>query len=110
MTKSEVRALLMAKAHLHSRARVLDIGGGTGSLSVEARLLCPRGEVVVIERDEEALEVLRANLDRFGLTDVRVVPGEAPETWAGLGLFDRVFVGGSGGRLEDILTLVPSIL
>lgn len=110
MTKSEVRALLMAKAHLHPRARVLDIGGGSGSLSVEARLLCPGGEVAVIEKDEAALAMLRANLYRFRLSDVRVIPGEAPEAWEGLGLFDRVFIGGSGGRLGDILELLPSIL
>ena len=110
MTKSEVRALVMAKAHLHPGARVLDIGGGSGSLSIEACLLCPQGEVVTIERDEAALALVRANLDHFGLADVRVVAGEAPEAWEGLGLFDRVFIGGSGGRLGDILDLLPSIL
>ncbi len=110
MTKSEVRVLLMAKAHLYPEARVLDVGAGTGSLSVEARLLCTRGEVVAIEKDQAALEVLHANLGHFGLCDVRVISGEAPEAWAGLGNFDRVFVGGSGGRLADILTVVPSVL
>jgi cobalt-precorrin-6B (C15)-methyltransferase len=110
MTKAEVRALLMAKAYLHPEARVLDVGAGSGSLSVEAHLLCPRGEVVAIEKDEAALAVLRANLDRFGLSDVRVIAGEAPEAWADQGRFDRVFVGGSDGRLADILSLLPSIL
>ena len=110
MTKAEVRALLMAKAYLHPEARVLDVGAGSGSLSVEARLLCPRGKVVAIEKDEAALAVLRANLSRFGLNDVRVIAGEAPEAWADQGRFDRVFVGGSGGRLADILSLSPSIL
>lgn len=110
MTKSEVRALLMAKAHLYPQARVLDIGAGSGSLSVEAGLLCPEGEIVAVEKDERVLTVLQANLDRFGLSDVRVVLGEAPEACAALGIFDRVFVGGSGGRLTGILGALPSTL
>lgn len=122
MTKAEVRALLMAKARLCPGARVLDVGAGSGSLTVEACLLCPGGEVVAIERDPKALAVLQANLERFGLlhqsglhgrsasAQVRVIAGEAPDAWAGLGRFDRVFVGGSGGRLAEILAALPSIL
>lgn len=127
MTKAEVRALLMSKARLHPGARVLDVGAGSGSLTVEACLLCPGGEVVAIERDREALAVLEANLEQFGLEHfgllhqsghygrpasarVQVIAGEAPDAWAGLGRFDRVFVGGSGGRLAEILAALPSIL
>jgi len=111
MTKAEPRAITMAKARLHPSASVLDIGAGTGSLTVEAALLCPEGEVVAVERSVEALELLRANLDRFGVADrVRVVAGEAPEALAGLGEFDAVLVGGSGSRLTELLAALPSLL
>lgn len=122
MTKAEVRALLMTKARLCPGARVLDVGAGSGSLTVEACLLCPGGEVVAVERDPEALPILRANLERFGLLDrsglpgrsasaqVQVIAGEAPDALTGLGRFDRVLVGGSGGRLAEILAVLPSIL
>jgi len=118
MTKAEVRAVTMSFARLRSDDRVLDIGAGTGSMTVEATLLCPHGEVVAVERDPAALEVLRRNLERFGLTNVAVVEGHAPDVFADVvafaeASFDCVLVGGSGGKLAEIIEgaaglLVPS--
>jgi precorrin-6Y C5,15-methyltransferase (decarboxylating) CbiT subunit len=112
MTKSEVRALTMAAARLRPHHRVLDVGAGTGSLSVEAALLCPSGEVVAVERDDAALDLLRLNIAAFGLRNVAVEAGDAPAALAGLSpaSFDRVLVGGSGGRLAAILEALPALL
>ena len=101
MTKAEVRAATMAAARLRPGERVLDVGAGTGSLTVEAALLCQPGEVVAVERDPAALELLHTNLARFGLSGVTVVAGEAPAAIAGLAAFDAIFVGGSGGSRGD---------
>ncbi len=110
MTKAEVRALTMAMARLRPDDRVLDIGAGSGSLTVEAALLCPRGEVVAVERNPEALAVARENVARFGLTNVTIIDGEAPAAFAGLAPFDRVLIGGSGGKLTAILEGLPALL
>ena len=112
MTKMEVRALTMAAARLRADDRVLDVGAGTGSLSVEAAMLCRDGEVVSLERDPAALELVRENADRFGLDNVAVVAGAAPAAFAGLApeSFDRVLVGGSGGDLIAILEGLPALL
>ncbi len=110
MTKAEVRAVTMAAARLRSGDRVLDVGAGTGSLSIEAALLCPEGEVVALERNPAALTVLRQNVERFGLDNVVVVSGEAPAAFAGLAPFDRVLLGGSGGKLSAILEALPELL
>jgi cobalt-precorrin-6B (C15)-methyltransferase len=112
MTKREVRALTMAFAALRPEDAVLDVGAGTGSLSVEAALLCPQGRVVALERDPEALDVIRENEARFGLVNLRVLAGEAPAAFADLApaSFDRVLVGGSGGGLEAILEALPALL
>ena len=82
MTKMEVRALTMAAARLRPRDRVLDVGAGTGSLSVEAALLCPEGEVVALERDPAALDLIRENVERFGLKNVTIAAAEAPAAFA----------------------------
>ena len=110
MTKAEVRAVTMAAARLRPGERVLDVGAGTGSLTVEAALLCQPGEVVAVERDPAALELLHTNLARFGLSGVTVVAGEAPAAIAGLAAFDAIFVGGSGGNLAAILDVLPCLL
>ena len=112
MTKREVRALTMAIAELRPAHRVLDIGAGTGSLTVEAALLCPKGAVTALERDGDALQLVAENVMGFGLTNVDVVEGVAPADFAGFEphSFDRVLVGGSGGDLEDILDRLPGLL
>jgi precorrin-6Y C5,15-methyltransferase (decarboxylating) CbiT subunit len=112
MTKREVRALTMAFAMLRPGDAVLDVGAGTGSLSVEAALLCPEGRVVALERDTEAVELIRANSRDFGLSNLEVVAGVAPPAFADFApaSFDRVLVGGSGGGLEQILEALPGLL
>ncbi len=115
MTKAEVRAVTMSAARLLPGHRVLDVGAGTGSMTVEAALLCPDGDVVAVERDPAALAVLRLNLERFELGNVTVVEGHAPDVFAASpvfagGSFDRVLVGGSGGRLARILEAVAGLL
>jgi cobalt-precorrin-6B (C15)-methyltransferase len=115
MTKAEVRAVTLSWARVRGSDRVIDVGAGTGSLTVEAALLCPHGDVVAVERDAAALAVLRENVERFALRNVTVVDGRAPDVFAespvfARDAFDCVLVGGSGGRLEVLLEGLPGLL
>ena len=112
MTKREVRALTMAVAQLRPAHRVLDVGAGTGSLTVEAALLCPDGAVTALERNGDALRLIFENTARFALANVGVVDGSAPAAFADLEphSFDRILVGGSGGDLAVILAGLPGLL
>lgn len=115
MTKAEVRAVTMSAARLLPGHRVVDVGAGTGSMTVEAALLCPDGDVVAVERDPAALAVLRRNLERFELDNVTVVEGHAPDVFGASpafasGSFDCVLVGGSGGKLAGIIEDVAGLL
>ncbi len=112
MTKREVRALTMATAELRPSHRVLDVGAGTGSLTVEAALLCPEGAVTAVECTAEGLKLIAENAARFALANVRIVDGAAPAAFAELAphSFDRVLVGGSGGNLTGILDGLPELL
>lgn len=110
MTKEEVRVLTLAKARLAQGQVVWDIGAGTGSLSVEAALHTPKGTVYAIERDPEGLELIKANSIAFKLDNIIIVEGEAPEALGGLPAPDRVLIGGSGGRLEEILKIIKKTI
>ncbi len=103
MTKEEVRAVALFKLRLRPDAVVWDVGAGSGSLSLEAALVARAGHVYAVERRPEALAALRRNLARFPRPNLTVVEGEAPEALEGLPAPDAVFVGGSGGRLAEIL-------
>lgn len=103
MTKSEVRAITIAKARLRDTDVIWDIGAGTGSISVEAALTVVNGRVCAVEKDEEALQLINRNIELFGTDNITVCSGAAPAALAGLPGPDRVFIGGSGGNLEAII-------
>lgn len=103
MTKEEVRAVSLAKLRLSRNSVVYDIGAGTGSIAVECGLLCTGGKVFAIERNAEAVDLIEQNIGKFGLENVSVTTGYAPEALNGLPRPDRVFIGGTGGNMETIL-------
>ncbi len=103
ITKREVRAVSLYALGLRPSSVVWDVGSGTGSVAVEAALIAHRGTVYAIERDEASINLLKANVDKWGSGNIRVMAGEAPGILDNLEDPDSVFIGGSGGRLADIL-------
>lgn len=103
MTKEEVRAVTLSKLRLEEDSVVYDIGAGTGSVAVECALAAPLGMVYAIEREPDGIQLIETNVKRFALCNVAVVEGEAPAALGGLEKPDRIFVGGSGGKLSDII-------
>jgi len=98
MTKFDVRVLTMAYLAIEEGDELLDIGAGTGSISIEAAL--HGAKVWAIEREEEGVELIHKNMDKFGVC-VEAIKGEAPLSLPNI-QFNKCFVGGSGGKLEEI--------
>lgn len=103
MTKSEVRSISLSKLQLTQGAVVYDVGSGSGSVSVEAALQAARGRVYAIEMKERALALTRRNAEKFHLTNLTVVPGSAPEALRDLPAPTHAFIGGSTGKLREII-------
>jgi precorrin-6Y C5,15-methyltransferase (decarboxylating) len=103
ITKAEARAVTLAKLRLPPDGVLWDVGAGSGSLSIEAAGLMPRGAIYAVERDAEQLACMRDNVRRYVTPQVRPVVGHAPEALSGLPRPDRVFVGGGGSVLGAII-------
>lgn len=110
ITKEEVRAVSLAKLRLRHDMVLWDIGAGSGSVSIEADHLLPNGEIYAVERNPQCLAFLKENLGKFQSRHVNVVAGEAPGCFDGLPDPDRVFIGGSGGNLWEILKAIDGRL
>lgn len=103
LSPREVRVLILSQLRLGPKDCLWDIGAGTGTIPVEAGLLCPEGRVLAVERDEEVVELIHRNCTKFGVTTVQTVQGTAPECLGRLDSPpDRICVEG-GFPLQPIL-------
>ncbi|MDT8419785.1 MAG: precorrin-6y C5,15-methyltransferase (decarboxylating) subunit CbiE [Desulfuromonadales bacterium] len=110
ITKEEIRVVTLAKLKLRHDMCLWDIGAGSGSICIEADHLMPNGRIFAVERNEECRQFIKENLLKFNTRHVSLVEGTAPECLDELPDPDRVFIGGSGGHLWDILDAVDQRL
>jgi precorrin-6Y C5,15-methyltransferase (decarboxylating) len=106
ITRREVRLLALCYLELQHGDVLWDVGAGSGSVALEAARLSPSLTIFAVERDAAAFARLEANVSQFGAGRVQTVCAEAPEGLATLPDPVAVFIGGSGGRLADILGTV----
>lgn len=106
MTKKEVRILTIANLSIGEKDIVYDIGAGTGSLSIEGAARCPLGKVYAIEEKPQAVALLKENREQFSAWNMEIIEGTAPEVLEPLPPPQKVIIGGSGGKLEEILRKV----
>lgn len=101
-TKEEVRCLVMCKAHILHEDMVLDIGCGTGGLTVESAKRAH--EVIAIDRNPEAISLTQQNLIKHKLLEkVKLIEGDALSVFKELPSFDVLLIGGSSGNLPQII-------
>lgn len=111
ITKEEIRALQISKARLCPGQTVYDVGCGSGSISVEAALqIESTGNVYAIDFDSKAIELTKKNLEKFGITNVKVIFGNAYEKIPELPEADAIFIGGTGGDTQKIIELCKNKL
>ena len=108
MTKSEIRALVIAKLRLSADSVIYDVGAGTGSVSVEAALLSYDGIVYAVERKHEAVETIKANITKFRTANIVAIEGTAPEALEELPPPTHVFIGGTAGSMKGIIEAVTA--
>ncbi len=104
ITQEEVRAVALAQLDIRATSTVWDIGAGSGSVAIEAAQLAHLGMVYAIEPEPADVALTQANAEAFGVPNVSVVPGRAPEVLAGLPEPDAIFVGGTGRQAESVLS------
>ena len=111
ITKEEVRTIQISKARLSTGQTVLDIGCGSGSITVEAGLqIETSGKIIAVDIDPNAIELTKLNLKKFGVSNATLILGNAKEKMSELPEADAIFIGGTGGDTQEIVQLCESKL
>ncbi len=108
ITKDEIRAVTIHKLRLPQKGVFWDVGAGSGSISIETARLYPDLRIFAIEKDEEQINHIKENMSKFCISNIQIIKGEAPEALNTLPFPDRVFIGGSGGRLTEIIGFIAN--
>ena len=110
MTKKEIRMVVMNAARVEEDSVVLDVGAGTGSISIEAAIAAPKGHVYAIERFEKATDLIRQNQEKFGVKNLTIIEAKAPDGMEDLPALDAVIIGGSAGGMGTIMAEATRLL
>ena len=102
ITKREIRAVTLSSLAPLRGELLWDIGAGSGSIAIEWMLAHPSLRAVALEVRADRAERNRRNPPSFGVPELELVEGHAPEALVGLASPDAVFVGG-GASEPDVL-------
>ncbi|MCH7969080.1 MAG: precorrin-6Y C5,15-methyltransferase (decarboxylating) subunit CbiT [Thaumarchaeota archaeon] len=106
ITKEEVRVIQISKARLKRGYTVYDIGCGSGSISVESAIQVEStGKIYAVDFDPRAIDLTKKNLEKFEISNVTTILGNAKEKIPELPQADAIFIGGTGGDTKEILEL-----
>jgi len=110
ITKSEIRAVSLAKLQLRPGQVMWDLGAGSGSVSIEASLLVGDGQVIAVEKNKKRIKQIQSNIDQFQITNVDVVQAVLPDGLADLPPPNRIFIGGGGRDLKELIKAAAHFL
>lgn len=109
ITKEEVRAIVIGKLRLKEGFGAIDIGCGSGSITVEICLQTGSDNIYAIDFNEKAIDLTKKNLDKFGVKAV-TMHSKAEDVLPSLPKVDSIMIGGSWGNISQILALATDRL
>ena len=104
ITKEDVRALVISKLRLKENSSAIDVGCGSGSITVEMCLQTKGNKIYAIDFDEKAVELTRKNLLKFNVK-AEVIFSKAQDILPLLPQVDAILIGGTSGEVERIVNL-----
>jgi cobalt-precorrin-6B (C15)-methyltransferase len=104
ITKEEIRAIAVSKLRLKEGFAAIDIGCGSGSITVELCLQTRSDKVYAIDFNEKAIDLTKKNLNKFGVK-ASTIMARAEDVLPTLPKVQAIMIGGSWGNIHQILNL-----
>lgn len=108
MTKEAVRWISVNKLNISRHSVCCDIGCGTGAVSIELAKKACDGIVYAIDKNSDAVELTKKNIEKTGCCNIKTMIGNAPEILDELPYLDTAFIGGSSGNIQKIIKKLKS--
>ncbi len=105
ITKKEIRVISIGNLELKEDSFLVDIGAGSGSVSIEAATIAKKGRIIAIEKMKNRAELIEKNKKRFGIYSVEVINDRAEDVISSYSYLDRVFIGGGLCKDPDLFFL-----
>jgi len=109
ITKREIRAVTLSSLAPLRGQLLWDIGAGSGSVAVEWMLAHPSLRAAAIEARADRAARIRRNAAAFGVPELEVVEGRAPEALTQLAAPDAVFIGGGASEPGVLDTAIAAL-
>jgi cobalt-precorrin-6B (C15)-methyltransferase len=109
ITKEDIRAIAISKLRLREGHSAIDVGCGSGSITVEL-CLQTKGSVYAIDFEEKAVELTKKNLKKFGVKAKEVIQAKAQDALPKLPQVDAIIVGGTWGDAKQLIELATGKL
>ena len=87
-----------------------DLGAGSGAVSIEVSLLVRNGKIFTVEQNPARIEQIKNNVNRFGVSNLNVIQTVLPDGLSNLPQPDRIFIGGGGRDLKEIISTAAAFL
>lgn len=111
ITKMPIRLLSLSLLELRDKTVLWDIGFCTGSVSIEAKMQFPHLKVLAFEKREEGKELIESNSSKFGVPGIYSFIGDFTDMdITALPTPDAVFIGGHGGKMNEIMRGVSTVI
>jgi cobalt-precorrin-6B (C15)-methyltransferase len=104
ITKEDVRSIVISKLRLKNNSSAIDVGCGSGSITVELCLQARSGKIYGIDFNEKAIELTKINLKKFGV-NAELVLAKAQDVLPSLPEVDSIIIGGTGGNVDKVIEL-----
>ena len=109
ITKEDIRSIVLSKLRLRKNYSVIDVGCGSGSITIEICVHVNSKNVYAIDFDKNAIDLTKKNLDKFGVS-AKLIHSKAEDALPSLPRVDAIIVGGTKGKTEKIIELCISKL
>jgi len=111
ITKMPIRLLSLSLLDLHNKSVLWDIGFCTGSVSIEAKLQFPYLQIFAFEKRKEGKKLIEKNAQKFGTPGINAFIGDFTQMdISSIPQPDTVFIGGHGGKMNEIMEKVSAVL